>query len=545
MNTIDSPLLGLSQRLPPTNLQAEQALLGALLANNKAYERVSDFLLPEHFADPVHGRIFRAIARRIDQGQLADAVTLKAEFEHSGILDEVGGTAYLAQLLTAMVGIINAGEYGRAIHDAWLRRELIEVGENLVNNAFGADPELNAEGQLESAEQSLFDLGAKGVSDGGFVTFERSLTDALRTAERAFHQPGGVSGLTTGLRDLDKKTGGLHPSDLIILGGRPGMGKSALATKIAYSAAKSFLEEARAKGPDVAPKSSVALFSLEMSAEQLAMRLLSEESRISGDRIRRGDIAQKDFDRFVAVSREIGALPLMIDDTPAVTMSAMRTRCRRLKRTKGLGLIVVDYLQLMRPSAGSRPENRVQEISQISQGLKALAKELEVPVLALAQLSRQVEQREDKRPQLADLRESGSIEQDADMVMFIYRDEYYLQQRAPKQLAFDNDEKFHGAVEKWQRDMEAVHNRAELIIEKQRHGPTGKIDLFFEGEFTRFADLDLQHDDSGYSAIKHEPRQSMPMLQAPGPKITSDTFLRESEKAPKAGGGTPSGGTGR
>ena len=495
MNTIDSPLLGLSQRLPPTNLQAEQALLGALLANNKAYERVSDFLLPEHFADPVHGRIFRAIARRIDQGQLADGVTLKAEFEHSGILDEVGGTAYLAQLLTAMVGIINAGEYGRAIHDAWLRRELIEVGENLVNNAFGADPELNAEGQLESAEQSLFDLGAKGVSDGGFVTFERSLTAAIHTAEKAFHQPGGVSGLTTGLRDLDKKTGGLHPSDLIILGGRPGMGKSALATKIAYSAAKSFLEEARAKGPDVAPKSSVALFSLEMSAEQLAMRLLSEESRISGDRIRRGDIAQKDFDRFVAVSRDIGALPLMIDDTPAVTMSAMRTRCRRLKRTKGLDLIVVDYLQLMRPSAGSRPENRVQEISQISQGLKALAKELEVPVLALAQLSRQVEQREDKRPQLADLRESGSIEQDADMVMFIYRDEYYLQQRAPKQLAFDNDEKFHGAVEKWQRDMEAVHNRAELIIEKQRHGPTGKIDLFFEGEFTRFADLDLHHDD--------------------------------------------------
>jgi replicative DNA helicase len=329
------------------------------------------------------------------------------------------------------------------------------------------------------------------------VTFERSLTDALRTAEKAFHSAGGVSGLTTGLRDLDKKTGGLHPSDLVILGGRPGMGKSALATKIAYGAAKAALDEARAAGPDTVPKSTVALFSLEMSAEQLAMRLLSEASRISGDRIRRGDIGQKDFDRFVAVSREIGSLPLMIDDTPAVTMSAMRTRCRRLKRTKGLSLIVVDYLQLMRPSAGSRPENRVQEISQISQGLKALAKELEVPVLALAQLSRQVENREDKRPQLADLRESGSIEQDADVVMFVYRDEYYLQQRAPKQLAYDNDEKFHAAVEKWQRDMEQVHNRAELIIEKQRHGPTGKIDLFFEGEFTRFADIDLHHSDDG------------------------------------------------
>jgi len=495
MNTINAPapLFGLSQRLPPSNQQAEQALLGALLANNKAHERVSEFLKPEHFADPIHGRIFQAISRRIDQGQLADAVTLKGEFEHSGVLEEVGGTAYLAQLLTAMVGIINAGEYGRAIHDAWLRRELIDVGETLVNNAFGAEPDLNGEGQLEAAEQALFDLGAKGVTDGGFVTFERSLTEALRTAERAFHRPGGVSGLSTGLRDLDKKTGGLHPSDLLILAGRPGMGKTALATKIAFGAAKALLAEARAERPDAVPKSSVAIFSLEMSAEQLATRLLSEEARISGDRIRRGDIGQKDFDRFVAVSRDIGSLPLHIDDTPAITMSAMRTRCRRLKRTKGLGLIVVDYLQLMRPSLGTRPENRVQEISQITQGLKALAKELEVPVIALSQLSRAVESREDKRPQLADLRESGSIEQDADVVMFVYRDEYYLQQRAPKQLAFDNDEKFHTAVEKWQRDMEQVHNRAELLIEKQRHGPTGKIDLFFEGEFTRFADIDLQH----------------------------------------------------
>ncbi len=500
MNTVDSPLLGsgllgISQRLPPANLQAEQALLGALLANNKAYERVSEFLRPEHFADPVHARIFLAISRRVEQGQLADAVTLKAEFEHSGVLDEVGGTAYLAQLLSAMVGIINAGDYGHAIHDAWLRRELIDVGETIVNNAFGAEPEMNAQGQLESAEQTLFDLGAKGVNDGGFVSFERSLADALRTAERAFHQPGGVSGLTTGLRDLDKKTGGLHPSDLIILAGRPGMGKTALATKIAFGGAKSLLDEARQRGADAMPKAMVAIFSLEMSAEQLATRLLSEEARISGDRIRRGDIMQKDFDRFVAVSREISSLPLMIDDTPAITMSAMRTRCRRLKRTRGLALIVVDYLQLMRPSVGSRPENRVQEISQITQGLKALAKELEVPVIALSQLSRQVESREDKRPQLSDLRESGSIEQDADVVMFIYRDEYYLQQRAPKQLAFDNDEKFHAAVEKWQRDMEQVHNRAELIIEKQRHGPTGKIDLFFEGEFTRYADIDLHHDD--------------------------------------------------
>ena len=495
MNSFDaqSGLIGISQRLPPSNLQAEQALLGALLANNKAYERISDFLLPDHFADPIHGRIYTSIARRVEAGQLADAVMLKAEFEHSGVLEEVGGTAYLAQLLGAMVGIINAGEYGRAVYDAWMRRQLIDIGEVVVNNAFGAEPELDGEKQVEVAEQALFDLATKGGADRGFMTFKDALTHAINTAELAFHRSGGVSGLSTGLRDLDRRTGGLHPSDLLILGGRPGMGKSALAIKIAYGAAKSMLEEGRAADPNGLPKAAVAVFSLEMSAEQLATRLLSEESRISSDRIRRGEIGQKDFDRFVQVSREISTLPLMIDDTPAITLSAMRTRCRRLKRTKGLALIVVDYLQLMRPAAGTRQENRVQEISQITQGLKALAKELNVPVLALSQLSRQVENREDKRPQLADLRESGSIEQDADVVMFIYRDEYYLQQRIPKQIAFDNDEKFNGALEKWQRDMEQVHNKAELLIEKQRHGPTGKIDLIFEGEFTRFTDIELHH----------------------------------------------------
>ena len=488
---------GPAPRLPPTNLQAEQALLGALLANNRAYERVSDFLVPEHFADPIHGRVFQAIQRRVERQELADAITLKAEFEHSGVLDEVGGTAYLAQLLTAMVGIINAGEYGRAVYDAWLRRQLIDIGETVVNNAFGADAELDGTRQMESAEQSLFDLAAKGGDGGGFVTFEKALIEAIKTAEKAFTRSGGVSGLSTGLRDLDQKTGGLHPSDLLIIAGRPGMGKTALATKICFGAAMSLLQEARAIGPDVVPKSTVAIFSLEMSAKQLAGRLLSENARISGDRIRRGDIGQKDFDKFVKVSRDLGALPLHIDDTPAISMSALRSRCRRLKRTKGLSMVMVDYLQLMRPTVGTRPESRVLEISMITQGLKALAKELAVPVIALSQLSRAVESREDKRPMLSDLRESGSIEQDADVVMFVYREEYYIQQRAPKQIAFDNDEKFHTAVEKWQRDMEAVHNRAELIIEKQRHGPTGKIDLFFEGEFTRFADLDLHHDSHG------------------------------------------------
>ena len=494
MNSIDSPLLGLSQRLPPSNMQAEQALLGALLANNRAYERVSDFLIPDHFVDAVHGRIFQAIARRVEAGQLADAVTLKAEFEHSGVLDEVGGTSYLAQLLTAMVGIINAGEYGRAIYDAWLRRQLIELGEQVVNHAFGADPELDGKQQIELAESELFKLATQGGSDGGFVSFEKALAEAILGAERAFQRSGHVSGLSTGLRDLDKKTGGMHPSDLMILAGRPGMGKTALATKMAFGAARALLAEARQADPNAVPKGSVAVFSLEMSAEQLATRLLAEEARVSGDRIRRGEISSRDFDRFVQVSRELASLPLHIDDTPAITLSALRTRCRRLKRTKGLNLVVVDYLQLMRPSAGTRPESRVLEISQITQGLKAIAKELAVPVLALSQLSRAVESREDKRPQLSDLRESGTIEQDADMVLFVYRDEYYLQQRVPKQIAFESEDKFQSALEKWQRDMEQVHNKAEVLIEKQRHGPTGKVDLFFEGEFTRFADLDMVHD---------------------------------------------------
>jgi replicative DNA helicase len=506
MNTIDPPgmgafggggLLGLSQRLPPHNLQAEQALLGALLANNRAYERVSEFLAPEHFADAAHGRIYQAILRRVEAGQVADVVTLRGEFEHSGLLDELGGPAYLAQLLSAMVGIVNAGEYGRIVHDCWLRRQLIDAGEEVVNRAFGAEPELDAKQQLEAAEQRLFDLAKDGGAEGGFKGFDKALAEAVLAAERAFSTPGGVSGLSTGLRDLDRKTGGMHPSDLVILAGRPGMGKTALATKIAFGAAKSLVREAQAIGPEVAARGHVALFSLEMSADQLATRLLAEESRISGDRIRRGDISQRDFDRFVEVSRELAAMPIVIDDTPAITIAALRTRCRRLKRTRGLELVVVDYLQLMRPAPGTRPESRVLEISMITQGLKAIAKELSVPVLALSQLSRQVEQREDKRPQLSDLRESGSIEQDADMVMFVYRDQYYIQAQQPKIAAFEDDSKFQEAHTRWQAKMEEVHNKADLIIAKQRHGPTGTIGLFFEAEFTRFGDLDIAHADMG------------------------------------------------
>ncbi|BAK83012.1 replicative DNA helicase [Komagataeibacter medellinensis] len=504
MNTIQNPpsaesrqkdsLLGVSQRLPPANVQAEQALLGALLTNNRAYDRVSDFLTGAHFANEVNGRIYDAISRRIEGGQLADPVTLRAEFENTGVLDSVGGTAYLAKLLTSMVGIINAADYGRVIHDAWIRRQLIDIGQDVVNNAFGARPELDGPNQIAASEEALFRLATEKGQDGGFMSFDRALADALEIAQQAFSRSGDVVGLTTGLRDLDKKTGGLHPSDLLILAGRPAMGKTALATKIAFSAARAIMEEARDAPPDAKPKGSVAVFSLEMSAEQLATRILSEQASVSGEKIRRGDLGQKEFDRFVQVSRELAQLPLHIDDTPAISLSAMRTRCRRLARTKGLSLVVVDYLQLMRPSVGSRAENRVLEISMITQGLKALAKELSVPVIALSQLSRQVESREDKRPMLSDLRESGSIEQDADAVMFVYRDQYYLQQRQPKETSYDSQDKYQTAMEEWQRKMDLAHNRAELILEKQRHGPTGTVHLFFEGEFTRFADLDMVHD---------------------------------------------------
>jgi replicative DNA helicase len=486
----ESPLTLIAHRQPPANLQAEQALLGALLANNKAFGRVSDFLKPEHFADRVHGRIYEAIARRCDAGQLADAVTLNAELDRSGALEEVGGGIYLTQLLSAMVGIVNVGDYGRVIYDAWLRRQLIDLGEVVVTRAFGAEPELDGAQQVETAEQALFELAVHGGDDRKVLPLESALRLAIDMAAAAYQRAGHVAGLTTGLRDLDKKTGGLHPSDLVILAGRPGMGKTALAMKIAF-------EAARAVAPNRETPQSVLVFSLEMSAAQLATRILSEEARISSDAIRRGAISQREFDRLVQANRELAALPLYVDDTPALTLSALRTRARRQARTKGLALIVVDYLQLLRPPLGAKPENRVLEISLITQGLKAIAKELDVPVLALSQLSRSVEGREDKRPLLSDLRESGSIEQDADVVTFIYRDEYYLQQREPKQVGFDNDEKFHAAVEKWQRDMERVHNRAELLIEKQRHGPTGKVDLFFEGEFTRFTDLDTIHGHDG------------------------------------------------
>ena len=494
--TETGPLQEFLQRTPPANLQAEQALLGAILTNNKAFESVSDFLHSSHFADAVNAHIYDLISRRVERngGKGAiDIITMRGDFESSPVLAAAGGTEYIASLLNAMVGIVNARDYGRVIHDCWVRRQLIGIGTDIVNNAHGARPDLDGPEQISASEEALFNLATDKGQEGGFLVFSKALKKALDIADQAYQHTGDIVGLTSGLRDFDKKTGGLHPSDLLILAGRPAMGKTALATKIAFSAAQALMREAEEEGSS-RPKGSVAIFSLEMSAEQLATRILSEQAEVSGERIRRGDVGPKEFDRFVRVATELQRLPLHIDDTPAISLSAMRTRCRRLARTQGLSLVVVDYLQLMRPAVGTRPDSRVLEISMITQGLKAIAKELEVPVIALSQLSRQVESRDDKRPMLSDLRESGSIEQDADAVMFVYRDEYYLQQRKPKEASFPSPDKYQIALEEWQRKMSLVHNKAELILEKQRHGPTGTVHLYFEGEFTRFGDLDTFHE---------------------------------------------------
>ncbi|MBT4879747.1 MAG: replicative DNA helicase [Alphaproteobacteria bacterium] len=467
-------------RLPPRNYEAEQALLGALLHNNGSFEKVSEFLIPDHFADPVHGRIYGAIGRLIERGQVADPITLKDHFNQDGELEEVGGWEYLVKLLESVISIVNVQDYGKLIHDLYLRRELITFGEEVILEAHEHNLEASANNLIEKSEQHLFDLATTGQLDRGFQPFSQALTDAIETAQIAYNSDSTVVGTTTGLKDLDSWLGGLHPSDLLILAGRPSMGKTALATNIAFNAAKAMLEKS-------SNGAKVAFFSLEMSAEQLATRLLSQEAEVTSDKIRRGEIRKDDFPKFVKVSRTLSSLPLFIDDTPALTVSALRTRARRLLRKEGLGLIVVDYLQLLNPPIGNgrRQDGRVQEISEITRCLKALAKELHVPILALSQLSRAVEQRDDKRPQLADLRESGSIEQDADVVMFIYREEYYESRKKPKEGTEKHLE--------WQQNMERIYNQADVIIAKQRHGPIGTIKLFNDSRFTKFSDLVTQN----------------------------------------------------
>ena len=478
-------------RTKPHNVAAEKALLGAIFVNERAYERVSEFLRPEHFSIRQHGLIFDACRTLIEKGQLANPVTLARYFEQNEQMAEIGGSAYLADLAGSAVGVINAGEYGRLVHDLHLKRELIDIGEDVVNRAYGSEVDDPATDQIETAEQSLYDLATAGDYDGGFRPFRDAVTKAIDMATVAHKRDGSLSGVTTGLMDFDKMLGGLHPSDLIILAGRPAMGKTALATNMAFNAAYAHNASNGEEG------ASVGFFSLEMSAEQLAARILSEQTQISSDKMRKGELSTEEFDRLLPAAQTLHEIPIYIDDTPALTVSALRTRARRLKRQHGLGLIVVDYLQLISGSASGRSDGRVQEVSEITRGLKTLAKELSVPVLALSQLSRQVENREDKRPQLADLRESGSIEQDADVVCFIFREEYYLQREEPIQRGDEKNDKFHERLERWQKRMEEKGGVAEILVAKQRHGPTGALYLQFQGEFTRFGNLDLRHAE-GY-----------------------------------------------
>jgi replicative DNA helicase len=464
----------------PHNVEAEQQLLGAILTNNDVYDRITNLVKAEHFYDPVHQRIFEISAARIQKNALASPVTLKAFMEEDAGLQELGGPAYLARLAGAAISAFAARDYAQMIYDLAVRRELIALGRDISAKAAKVDIASEPKEQIIEAEQKLYKLGEQGVAERGFQSFLKAVTDAVNVANAAYQRDGGLAGISTGLADLDKKLGGLHPSDLLILAGRPSMGKTSLATNIAFNIAKAFKRGQLPDGGEGAVEGGVVgFFSLEMSAEQLAARILSEASEVPSDQIRRGDMTEQEFRRFVEAAKSLEACPLYIDDTPALPISQVAARARRLKRTHGLDVLIIDYLQLLK---GSSKESRVQEVSEITQGLKAIAKELNIPVIALSQLSRQVESREDKRPQLSDLRESGSIEQDADVVMFVYRDEYYKEREKPGDHELEK-------MAQWQSVMEQVHGKAEVIIGKQRHGPIGSVELSFEGRFTRFGNL--------------------------------------------------------
>lgn len=474
-------------RQMPHNMRAEQALLGAILINNRALEKVNEFLRAEHFFIPAHQRIYETIEKLAERGIVANPITLAPHVENDKDLEPVGGSGYLTDLAGQVVSIVNAEDFGRTVFEHFQRRQLIDMGEDVVNIAYRHDADHPPHKQIEDAEAQLFKLAENGDFRGGFQAWGDSMTAAIAMAEKAYKADGNVSGLTTGLRDLDAKLGGLQRSDLLILAGRPSMGKSSLAMNIAYKAAKAYLNGDHDRG------ARTAVFSLEMSAEQLALRILSDVTSIPSEKIRRGEISDHDFTKFATASQELAKLPLYIDDTPALTIAAIRTRARRLQRQHGLDLILIDYLQLISGSSKSSQANRVQEVSEISRGLKTLAKELDVPVIALSQLSRALEQRENKRPQLSDLRESGSIEQDADVVMFIYREEYYLSREEPAQKPEEGPEKFADRYQGWVEKLEKAQNVAECIVGKQRHGPIGTVELYFDGEFTRFTDLDRDH----------------------------------------------------
>src|SRR5215217_3624956 len=468
-------------RSAPHNIEAEQSLLGAILVNNDAFYRVSDFLEPKHFFEPIHQVIYETAGSLIRMGKIATPVTLKTFLPAE---TDIGGMTvgqYLARLAAEATTIINAQDYGRTVYELSLRRDLIRIGEDMVNVAFDAPVDFAPRAQIEDAERRLYELAETGHYGGGFQPFKEALRRAVDMAANAYQREGRLSGLASGLKDLDNKMGGLQPSDLIILAGRPGMGKTALATNIAYNVAKAWRGEVRPDGHmETVDGGIVGFFSLEMSAEQLATRIVSERTGISSSTIRRGAIQQNDFDVITDVAVELQSLPFHVDDTGGLSIAQLAARARRLKRQKGLDLLVIDYLQLLQGSSKRASEGRVQEITEITTSLKALAKELNVPVLALSQLSRQVENRDDKRPQLSDLRESGSIEQDADVVLFVFREEYYLANKEPRPGSDQHS--------KWMLDMEAAHNKAEVIIGKQRHGPTGTVDLHFDAATTRFHD---------------------------------------------------------
>jgi replicative DNA helicase len=465
----------------PHNIEAEQQLLGAILTNNDVYDRIAALIRPEHFFEPIHRRIFEVAAARIQKNALASPVTLRAYFEDDQALKAVGGPAYLARLAGSAISAWAARDYAQMIHDLALRRELIGLGRDIAARAGRVEVASDPADQIVEAEQRLYRLGEQGASERGFRSFLRAVTEAVNVANAAYHRDGGLAGIATGLADLDKKLGGLHPSDLLIIAGRPSMGKTSLATNIAFNIARTHRRGIRPDGSEGTVNGGVVgFFSLEMSSEQLAARILSEAAEVPSEQIRRGDMTEDEFRRFLEAAKALESCPLYIDDTPALPISQVAARARRLKRTHGLDVLFVDYLQLLR--AASTKENRVNEVSEITQGLKAIAKELNIPVVALSQLSRQVEAREDKRPQLSDLRESGSIEQDADVVMFVFREEYYREREKPGEHDLE-------AMAKWQAVMEQVHGRAEIIIGKQRHGPIGTVGLAFEARFTRFSNL--------------------------------------------------------
>ena len=457
----------------PSNIEAEQALIGSVLVNNDIIDEISSIISSSTFYDPAHTKIYEVIETLNNKGMIANPITLKNFFEKDNMLDEVGGTEYLVKLTRFSSSTKQAVDYAKIIHEMFLRRELVLISDKLSTDTLNAnDQEQNAEDIIESAEKSLFDLAERGSFSQSYIKFNQAIDQTIQMATMAMQSDQGIVGIPTGLTDLDEKLGGLHKSDLIILAGRPSMGKTALATNIAYNASQHILKRQE--------KSSVAFFSLEMSSEQLSTRILSEQAKIRSDDIRRGKVNEEEINRYIETSRNIYNLPLFIDETPAITIATLSNRARRMKRLFGLSLIVVDYIQLMR-SSSNKNDGRVQEISEITQGLKALAKELSIPVLALSQLSRAVEQRDDKQPQLADLRESGSIEQDADVVMFVYREAYYLERKQPKLGSIEHAE--------WQSKMNDVNGLADIILGKQRHGPTGVVKVEFEGIYTKFKDL--------------------------------------------------------